>query len=280
MLNTGVFPSGASNPLRAQFIEVFQGNANQFPDDLLQAHLELVPPSVSLVANAEGEARTIAPNTWVEVKGAGLSLTEVPRIWQGADFVGGQMPSQLDGVSVTVNGKSAYVYFISPGQVNVLTPPDAISGTVPVVVTNHGTAAAAFSVQAQATAPSFFVFGAGPYVAATHASGAYLGPASLYPGATTPAKPGETVVLYGNGFGATNVPVVNGSPQQGGTLSPMPAIKIGGLTAEVQFAGLVSPGEFQFNVVVPTALADGDQTITATYNGQTTQAGAMITVGK
>jgi uncharacterized protein (TIGR03437 family) len=60
----------------------------------------------------------------VEIKGSGLSLTEPPRIWQGSDFVGNKMPVQLDGVSATVNGKSAYLYFISPGQVNILTPPD------------------------------------------------------------------------------------------------------------------------------------------------------------
>jgi hypothetical protein len=31
------------------------------------------PRPVSLVANAEGESPVIAPNTWVEVKGANLS---------------------------------------------------------------------------------------------------------------------------------------------------------------------------------------------------------------
>jgi uncharacterized protein (TIGR03437 family) len=53
-------------------------------------------------------------------------------------------------------------------------------------------------------------------------------------------------------------------------------IKIGGATATVQFAGLVAPGEFQFNVVVPSSLTNGDQSITATYSGQTTQVGTLI----
>jgi uncharacterized protein (TIGR03437 family) len=57
-------------------------------------------------------------------------------------------------------------------------------------------------------------------------------------------------------------------------------VKIGGVTATVTFAGLVSPGEFQFNVVVPASIADGDQPITATYDGQNTQSGALITVQK
>src|SRR5271168_4418788 len=81
------------------------------------------PPTITLVANAEGESPTIAPNTWVEVKGLNLSKAGDSRIWQGSDFVNGQLPVSLDGVSVTVGGKSAYVYYISPTQVNILTPP-------------------------------------------------------------------------------------------------------------------------------------------------------------
>jgi uncharacterized protein (TIGR03437 family) len=56
-------------------------------------------------------------------------------------------------------------------------------------------------------------------------------------------------------------------------------VKIGGVTATVTFAGLnITPGEFQLNVIVPPALADGDQPVTATYNGVTTHAGTLITV--
>jgi uncharacterized protein (TIGR03437 family) len=65
---------------------------------------------------------------------------------------------------------------------------------------------------------------------------------------------------------------------QSGSLSPLPGIKIGGISADVSFAGLVAPGEFQFNVVVPSSLADGDQPIVATYNGAATQAGTLITI--
>jgi uncharacterized protein (TIGR03437 family) len=188
------------------------------------------------------------------------------------------MPAQLDGVSVTVNGKPAYAYYISPVQLNILTPPDALSGPVTVQVTNNGVTSAAFTVQAQTLSPSFFVFNGGPYVAAEHANGSFIGPTTLYPGYTTPAQPGETVVLYANGFGTTNVPVTSGSTTQSGTLSSLPVIKIGGVAATVKFAGLVAVGQYQFNVVVPSSLASGDQSITATYNGQTTQAGTLITV--
>jgi uncharacterized protein (TIGR03437 family) len=46
----------------------------------------------------------------------------------------------------------------------------------------------------------------------------------------------------------------------------------------VQFAGLVAAGEFQFNVIVPASLANGDQSITATYGGVATQPGVLITI--
>jgi uncharacterized protein (TIGR03437 family) len=235
-------------------------------------------PAITLVANAEGDVPVIAPNTWVEVKGANLAPAGDTRVWQGSDFFGGQMPTQLDGVSVMVNGKAAYVYYISQQQINILTPPDAMQGTVRIQVTSAGVPSALVNAEAQAVAPAFFVFNGGPQVAAEHSDGSFLGSTTLYPGYTTPAKPGETVVLYGNGFGPTSVPVVGGSASQSGTLPVLPAIKIGGVTATVVFAGLIFPGEFQFNVVVPGSLADGDQPIVATYNGYSTQAGTTIAV--
>jgi len=88
-------------------------------------------PTINLVANAEGENPIIAPNTWVEIKGLNLALAGDSRIWQDSDFVDSQMPTQLDQVSATVNGKKAYVYYISPTQINILTPPDAMQARLP-----------------------------------------------------------------------------------------------------------------------------------------------------
>jgi uncharacterized protein (TIGR03437 family) len=228
------------------------------------------PPSSTL--------STIAPNSWVEVHGAFLSPQGDTRTWQSSDFVSNRMPTQLDGVTVTVNGKAAFISYISPSQVNILTPPDAMQGVVQVQAANNGAVTDSFTAQAQSLLPSFFVFNGSLYVAAVHANGTLLGPAALYPGSTTPAKPGETVVLYATGFGTTSAPIVTGSMTQSGSLSPLPVITVGGLTAMVQFAGLVAPGEFQFNVVLPVSLADGDQPIAATYGGLTTQVGTLITI--
>ena len=113
---------------------------------------------------------------------------------------------------------------------------------------------------------------------ATHLNGSLVGPPTLYPGASTPAQPGEEVVIYANGFGPTSVQVISGSITQSGALSPLPVIQMGGVNATVLFAGLVAPGEFQFNVVAPALIADGDQPVTATYNGLSTQTGTLITI--
>jgi uncharacterized protein (TIGR03437 family) len=236
------------------------------------------PPQITKVANAEGEALTIAPNTWVEVKGSALSATS--RTWQSSDFVGNQLPTSLDGVSVSFNGENAFVYYISASQINVLTPPDLPSGTLQVVVNNANGGSASFPATSQTLSPSLFIVGSGPYILATHlnnvgsclSTAAYclVGPPSLYPGQSTPAMGGETIVLYANGFGAVTPPVIKGSLTQNGALSSTPRVLIANNPATVSFAGLVSPGLYQFNVVVPPGTFPGDDYIYVTYGGAST----------
>jgi len=235
-------------------------------------------PTISLVSNAFGGSQTLAPNTWVQVKGVNLAPAGHTRIWGGGDFANNQLPTQLDGVSVTVNGKAAFVYYISPTQVNILTPPDAISGTIALQLTNNGVKSNVVNNAAQPLSLAFFTFDA-THVTATHADGSLIGPASLYPGASTPAKPGETIIVYANGFGPTTVPIVSGGLTQSGTLSAgAPIVGIGGFPANVLFAGLVAPGEFQFNIVVPSGEPDGDIEIFAAYNNAFTPKTATLAI--
>jgi uncharacterized protein (TIGR03437 family) len=233
-------------------------------------------PFITAVLNASGENTTIAQNTWIEIKGSNLAPDT--RIWGSADFVNNKLPTSLDGVSVTVNGKPAFVYYIDSKQVNVLTPLDATTGPVQVLLTNNFAVSAPASAALQTVAPGFFQFRGGPYVAAVHLDGTFVGPATLYPGMSSPARANETIVLFANGFGQTSPPVVNGSASQTGTLPAMPVIRMGSFTATVQFAGVVAPGEYQFNVTVPAGLPVGDVVLSATYQGATTQSGVLITV--
>ncbi|MBZ5605786.1 MAG: hypothetical protein LAO79_26090 [Acidobacteriia bacterium] len=234
-------------------------------------------PTISLVSNAFGGSQTIAPNTWIQVKGVNLAPAGDTRIWAASDFVNNQLPTQLDGVSVTVNGKSAFVFFISPTQLNILTPPDAISGTVAVQVTNGGVKSNVVNNAAQPLSLAFFTFDA-THITATHLDGSLVGPTTLYPGLSTPAKPGETIIVYANGFGTTTVPIVSGGLTQSGTLTGLLVVGIGGYPANVPFSGLVAPGEFQFNIVVPPSAPDGDLGISASYDGAFTPSSATLAV--
>src|SRR5579872_691016 len=139
-------------------------------------------PVITRVSNAANGSAAIAPNTWVAIQGSNLAPAGDTRSWQASDFVNAQMPTKLDGVSVTVNGRPAYVSYISPTQINILTPPDALQANAPVQVLNGPLISTLSVVPSQPLTPTFFVDAGGPYVAATHADGTYLGPATLFPG--------------------------------------------------------------------------------------------------
>ena len=229
------------------------------------------------VVNSASFLAPIAPGAFTAIFGNGLAATT--RSWSAAELANGKLPVQLDGVSVTIDGKPAYVYYVSPSQIDVIAPADSTSGSVPVVVTNSGVAGAAATVQLQSAAPAFF--SVGKYVIATHANGSLVGPTNVLPGAT-PAMPGETIVVYGTGFGPTN-PAVDGLVlPSAANLAAAPAITIGGGTVTIQFAGRSAAGLDQINVTVPAPPAGStgalDLPISAKAGGFSTQAGLTITL--
>ncbi len=232
-------------------------------------------PSVVSVINAASGNAALVPNTWSSVNGLNLAPAGDSRSWAAADFILG-MPTTLDGVSVTVNGARAYISYISPTQINFLTPPGALSGAASVQVTVNGNAGAPFNVPTQMSDPAFFQWG--KYVVATHADNTLAGPATLYPGLTTPVHPGETIALWANGFGPVSSPVFPGVPTQSGVLTPLPTVRIAGQPATVTFAGLVSNGLYQLNVTIPPNTPAGDQPLVAVMLGASTQTGILISV--
>ena len=106
-----------------------------------------------------------------------------------------------------------------------------------------------------------------------------MGAPNLLPGAvTTPAQPGETILLYGVGFGPANPPQPSGQLVTTATpLANAVQVTIGGQTASVAYAGLVGSGLYQFNVTVPN-LPSGDAAVVATIGGVSTQTGVSLTV--
>lgn len=237
-------------------------------------------PSIAVggVMNGASFLPGIAPGTWITIQGSNLSVTT--RTWTGSDFSGNNLPTQLDGVSVTVNGKPAYVYFISPTQLNVLAPDDATQGSVPVQVTTaQGKSNVVNAVEATLS-PALFTFSpqGGKYVAAVRADGAYIATPNLITGlATVPAKPGDTILLFGTGFGPTTPPVQIGQVINSAPLANQVTVRIGGITAITQFAGIVTPGLYQFNLVVPS-VPNGDNAVSVEIGGSSSQANTFLTI--
>lgn len=225
------------------------------------------------VTNSGQASAGIAANTYVTIKGTGLAGTK--RAWATSDFGSTvkALPTSIDGVTVSLNGKPAYVEFVSPGQITILTPADlAGSGQIAVVVSDNGLTSATVNVTAQLVAPGFFLADAAGHIAAIHGNGTLIA-------AAAPAAPGETIALYGNGFGVTTPAAVDG--QILAAVAPLvtpPVITVGGANARVVFAGLVGTGLYQFNVTVPAGLPDGDAAVVASIGGVNSPAGASITI--
>jgi uncharacterized protein (TIGR03118 family) len=237
-------------------------------------------PNVASAVSAAQVGGGIAANTFVSIYGTDLAATK--RGWGTKDFGanGTTLPTSLDGVHVTINGEPAYISYISPVQINLLTPADLTPGGAVALQVSSGTlTSSTMNVTVQAAAPSFFLFDAAGHVAATHANNTPIGTATSTP-AGTPAAPGELIILYGNGFGPTIPPTANGQLQTvPALLAQYPVIQVGGATAAIAWGGLSATGLYQFNVTLPASLADGDASVTAvTAGGISSPATGLITI--
>jgi len=117
-----------------------------------------------------------------------------------------------------INGKPAYLSFVSPGQINLQAPEDTTIGPVPVVVTTTGGTATA-TVNLAPFAPSLLLLDSkhvAGIILRTDGSGAYgggtydiIGPTGTSLGYRTVApRAGDTISLFGTGFGPTAPPSI------------------------------------------------------------------------
>lgn len=240
-----------------------------------------VIPTVTAIVNAATGEPVITSGGWASVYGNGFiwSSSGFPRPWLPSDFVNGALPLQLNDISVRFNGIHTYVAYISSNQINVLIPEDPTIGVVAVQEQGQLDQSNIITVTKAAVAPGLFTF-TPKYPSAVHLDGTYCGPAGILTGiATTPAKAGELVVLYGTGFGPSN-PKIDFSKlfTTAAPIAQTVTATVGAVTVKVD-GYLVSPGVYQFNLVVPD-LPAGDAPVVLSVAGLKTQATLSLAVSR
>jgi uncharacterized protein (TIGR03437 family) len=256
---------------------VSQVTLGSYDGILLRRQSPVAAPAsrVNSVVDAASFQPVIASGGFVSIIGTGFGNST--RSWTSSDFSGNNLPTSLDGISVTINGKPANVEYISPTQVNAIAPDDDTIGQVQVQVTTPQGLSYAGTVLKQKMSPAFFTYQSGTttYVAALHLDGTLVGPAGP---TSRPAVPGEVIEIYGTAFGPANPEAPTSQLiSQPAPLSLPATVAIGGLNAQVQWAGIVSSGLYQLNVQIPNVAA-GDQPVQASVSGFQSVANAFLAV--
>jgi uncharacterized protein (TIGR03437 family) len=230
-----------------------------------------------ITAGAYGAFDAVTPGTWMEIYGENLAVDTRP--WAGSDFNGVNAPTSLDGTTVTVAGEPAVLYYISPGQVNALVPRDVAPGPQPVVVSTHNGTSAPFMLSVNPLepgllAPYSFIVGGNQYVVALFPNGTFVLPPGAISGVTsTQAKPGDTIIVYGIGFGPVTpaVPTDQITEVLNSLTSPIQIFfgSAPATAAVLNYRGLAPSfvGLYQFNVVVPNVPSNDLTPITFTLGG-------------
>jgi uncharacterized protein (TIGR03437 family) len=226
-------------------------------------------------ASNYGALPAVAPATWMEIYGTNLANV-VSQLWTNADFKGNNAPTALGGTTVTIGGQSAFIEYVSPGQVNAQVPSNIATGPQPVIVSTPGGTSNTYTITVNATepgifAPQVFNVNGGQYAGAVFPDGVtFVLPPGLISGvASTRAKPGDTIIFYGVGFGSVTPNIPAGQiVTQSNNLSGF-QISIGGVPATVSFAGLTGGflGLYQFNVVVPAVPSSDTVPVTFSLGG-------------
>ncbi len=248
------------------------------PASLLAPSPAITPGSIGPTLSTTG---LIQPGEWISIYGTNFTTT--PATWTG------NFPTSLAGVSVTIDGRAAYLSFVNPTQIDLQVPLDSAIGSVPVVVTTPTGSATSTASLAQFS-PSFFLLDSkhvAGIILRTDGSGAYgggtydiLGPTGTSLGyRTVAAKAGDVVELFGTGFGPTSPTVLSGQVFSGAAKTTNSVtLQIKNTSVAPAFAGLSGAGLYQLNLTIPSGLGTGDVPLQSTVGGVQTPSGVVVSL--
>lgn len=236
-------------------------------------------PVIAGVGNSAGGQAGVSAGTYISIYGSNFAPTGWPATFWSDYVTNGQLPATLTGVTVSIGGQPAYLEYVSPTQINVLAP-NVGTGSTSVTVTTPAGTSNAYSIASSQVQPAFFEW-PGNYVVATDSNYDWLIKNGTFSTTTAPAKPGETVILWGTGFGATTPAAPAGQITPSNLYSVNGVVVTVGSVPVTASATALSPGSaglYQVVIQVPSGLANGDYPIVATVGGVQSPAGVKLTV--
>jgi uncharacterized protein (TIGR03437 family) len=220
-----------------------------------------------LVRNNAGQAvgpAELAPGTVASINGYHLAAEtrQAPAVWWNGRYVTTDLPEELAGVRVTIDGVSAGVVSVAPERVDFQVPFGISAGESPRLVTLRVSRSGAgdYTVQVPLvrSAPGIFThtYGetrANDYLREAGAVAFNQDGTLNYPGQS--ARAGETIAIRVTGLGDVDT---RPEPLQRGPRSPAsvllrPQVRIDGRAAEVQSATLLGgeAGLYELRVTIP-----------------------------
>jgi uncharacterized protein (TIGR03437 family) len=208
----------------------------------------LNPQRVLSAAGFAPAGNPISPGEFIALFGTGLA--------RSTQTAAPPYPNTLNGVTVTINGKLAPIYFVSSGQINCLVPFSTTGPTATIVVQN-GTNSNTVTVPVAVTSPAVYALNQGG-----SGAGAILHADYSLVNDAKPAAAGETVLIYLTGMGTVSPTVADGvaggSNPLNNTTTTLAQISVlvAGQPGKVIYSGLAPgyPGLYQINVTLPSPL--------------------------
>ena len=211
----------------------------------------------------------LAPGTIVAIYGSALAPSPTA--------ANGELPTVLGGTSVFIGGELAPLYYVSGNQINAQLPFDLLPDQeYQLLVLANGGYSTPDTIRIDPATPGVARLPNGQVIA-QHQDFSPVTPSS-------PAKPGEYLVIYLAGMGLTDKPITAGalSPTSPLASVTVPAtVMLDGEPAPVLFAGL-SPGFvglYQINFQVPTNAKSGTLVLQISQMGMAANTSVLV-VGK